>query len=431
MNIKRSLVSLSLLSVLSACGGGGSSATSSGGGATSPKFSTVVSVTNSCGNVTSRSADVVFHDKDGKTIRAIKSDDNGKIDAELPKGTQHISVIATSTNKNNKLSTFVNTYLDVSEGLVLNQISHKNNVSDQTCSCTYEARLDTSELKSALTNYDLHGADEGSVWLNSADDFINMCSSEQFAYLHLANSALDDYRAAKLDLSNETITLRDSDFSHEGVKVEQPYVANQSFVSVNGVKGTKRILRNYDGDNLHIFPSLTSENTITSQVNETIDTNNGSITSYALAFRNVDENGQYQLLKHLPGYDIGYEFINSFLSSFSAQNGDELSFNYSSAVPSADLVIHELAYYDNRHGNVNWEIHSEASATIPDLEFDTVFTGDQIDESSLTMWFHLYDLNYSQSYVDILNKLSEPNLEKTISSGLYDGAATIHIVVSQ
>ncbi|GEK10066.1 hypothetical protein HUZ36_18355 [Pseudoalteromonas sp. McH1-7] len=433
MKTTKTLIALALISSLVACGGSDNNNSTQGSGSSSAalaKFTTMTSVTNSCGEATRPAFDVVFHKLDGAVNGTTKSDNQGKIDTDIPQGTQHISVIIPMKNNDGEKVTYVDTYLDVSNGLTLDRLSFYN--SDDSCSCTYEAQVDISELKISAPDAILEGVNRRPIHIDVADDVLPMCSKDKLAYLSIKTPYFGGSKAAKFDLSSGAISVKESDFIHQGVKVDYSHIDEHSMGTVNirGAIDNRSVFHQVSyrtKDNLYIYPSIADTNLLSLASFEENSFAEGNFKSFNTAYQHIDENGHLDQPQKISAYDVGYEFSNSFVNALVSSNSNVLSYDYTNAVPSADRVQYMIGFNDYKHGAVSWYINSEAKGTIPDLEFGDILTDETMDESSMYLSFNLYDYNHEGNYIDLINVFQRQTYEQLIDSGIYDGGASIRI----
>lgn len=153
--------------ILSGCGGGGGSSSSDTGANTGQPPAQTINIQaysyNSCG-ITSPATDalVVFHAQNGSIINVANADSAGKIEAEVPSGTHHLSTINWRTNSNGQTQPDIASYLNsTAEGLTT--IYGRDDSNSQNCGCK-SIYIDTASLSSQNggTNITVNGTTDPS-----------------------------------------------------------------------------------------------------------------------------------------------------------------------------------------------------------------------------------------------------------------------------
>ncbi|MEL7478662.1 MAG: hypothetical protein AAGJ17_07200 [Pseudomonadota bacterium] len=360
-----------------------------------------------CNEIVPHQAEVVFHDDQGHPLGNSKTNAQGEFSGELPEGTEHVSVIGKSNDREDGVYTQIHSELDITHRTNLGGFFFTEN--SGSCGCE-QYTLDTTDFTYTQNDYQLY---DGSLPLY--DDQVEVCPFEDKVYLRVVSNNQNEAKAAVLDLTEEiksskTIKLSDAQFQHQGVLVENKQSPNSDFLSTRAYDKELHkyqfvgFTSSWDNNALFVFPSVFEDNFYTQSGSDTMSPNGLEISFSTHARSKVNAEGEYELTE-LPqvSANLGADLLNF-------TNSQDLSYDFSANDERFARAQWEYSFLvdDTAETRFDWRIEGSISGQIPDLSFGDVFQEpmDPITLESLSIFLYGYAGNPTdhKSFSELLDK---------------------------
>ncbi len=362
--------------VLTACGGGSSSESDSGnldsGSGNSGSLQTISlkarNYSFQCSDVPYQ-ADIVFHAENGSPLGFAKTNIDGEFSDTIPKGTKHISVLGAEVDAQFNEYTAIFSELDIEGRSNLGTFYFSD--FNQDCGCeTYT--VDTSQLGNFADDYTL-GLDNGAT----LGDTYSVCPKDNKLYIQAKSNYGYDAKAAIIEIpkNSQTIEIKESDFSHQGVEVLTEYNPYIDYTSTRGYFLEEHQYHFVDfsflsnSGYLYVFPSATQHNFYVQVSSESQSIENGTMRTTSYARSRVDNDGSYELTA-LPeiSNEIGDSLLNFVSSSDFGYDFSHTDSRFARVQWSYSFLVDDAAAT-----RFDWEISGGIRGEIPDLSFGSVF----------------------------------------------------------
>ncbi|OCQ22922.1 hypothetical protein A7985_02895 [Pseudoalteromonas luteoviolacea] len=338
-----------------------------------PKLSFTAQKYTRCGIKDYAGTTIIFHDKAGQEIATFKSHDSAQFTQEIPTGAQHVSIIGENAVFESEKITGVITALDISRGAKLSNVMFY----DLTESC--ECRDVTADFTSLNSTHSAFYILDSYLYPISDDhDDLKVCQNKRSAFYAIKLPGYDDVLATLRDIpaDKDELTFSGSDFSHEGVKLDVSALPLNSRYTVRGIGESDQVIYSQSSSvsaserQAYTFPSITSENYITSFQSESAELGNLSFYTVSGGVSKIDDTG---LVTSISIPEQPMDMLETVSNIFGRST---LEYDFSN-VDSRLRLAHwrfEYQWIDSSVNRVDWEVQGSLKAEIPELSFGDFLT---------------------------------------------------------